>query len=409
MPVEADDRDVAAVVAANTTLAFDLFQLVRSESGATNPVLGVHSISTAMTIALGGARGQTAAELRDVLGHTLDDATLHRSVAALDHSLRARQGGSTDLALANRVWLQDDLMVVDSFDALVRDVYDAGPTLLDFRTGASGAVDDANRWADQQTSGRIPHILGEFGGMDRLRWLLLNATYFNAQWAHPFDPANTNPRPFDLVGATITVEMMAANFDAAYASGSGWRSVRLPYFDGGLSMVVVVPDELDAFVAGLDVAVWSTVLPGPLGPGAVAERVEMPAFSARWTGDLVPAFEKLGVRDAFGCDADFSGVFEFDLGMDEGDTNIGFVQHEAFIDVDEKGTEAAAVTAVGGFQKVSRSLDEPEPIIFRADRPFLYAIVDDLTGAILFLGEVTDPRVEAAAPSLPTIAPRLCG
>ena len=407
VPVQADLEDVGAVVSANTGLAIDLFRLVHSDAGATNVVLGPHSISTAMTIVLSGARGSTADELGVALGHTLDTRLLHDTVAALDSSLRARHGGRTRLSLGNRVWLQDDIDVVPEFGVLVSDVYGAGPELVDFRTKSGAAIDDVNAWGSDQTNGTVPEILGGVAAADRLRWIVVNATYFNGDWADEFDAAQTSDRGFSLPSDTsVEVATMAGDFDVSTRSGKGWRSARLPYRDGGLSMIVIVPVDLDAFVAGLDLETWSDAALGFTDSGT--DRIEMPKFSARWHGNLVPMFEELGVRDAFGCDADFSGIFQFDHPGDEGDTNIGFIEHEAFIDVDESGTEAAAVTAVGGFQKVSGDLPDDAPFV--VDRPFVYAITDDLTGAILFLGSMSDPRVEASEASTPPqVSPRLCG
>lgn len=406
VPVDADEQSVGAVVSANTVLALDLLRLAQEDSGGDNIVMGPHSISTAMALVLGGARDKTADELQVALAHTLDGAQLHETVAALDDSLRAREGGTTRLSLANRVWLQDDLTVVPEFNALVANVYDAGPELVDFRTEPAAAIADVNNWGSEQTNGAVPQILGEIGKPKRLRWIVVNANYFSGEWSDEFDPTQTMERSFTLVDATtVQVPTMAGDFEVSTRSADGWRSARLPYRDGGLSMIVIVPRDLEEFIQALDADTWSRVAFGFTESGT--DRIEMPNFSTRWRGDLVPMFEQMGVRDAFDCEADFSGIFDFDLPLDEGDTNIGFIQHEAFIEVDEAGTEAAAVTAVGGFQKVSGSLPDEPPFI--VDRPFVYAVTDDLTGAILFIGAMSDPRIEASNEPPPPIDPRLCG
>jgi len=403
---QADAGQVDAVVSANTGLALELLRSVQQDSDNQNIVLGPHSVSTAMTIALGGARDKTADELRAALGHSLTGTGLQDTVAALDTSLRARNGGTTQLALANRVWLQDDIDVVPEFIKLVTDTYDAGPELVDFRTEAAAAIADVNDWGNEQTQGAIPAILGAVGAPKRLRWIVVNATYFKGEWQNEFDPSLTVDTSFMLGdGTTVQVPTMRADFEAPTRRGDGWRSVRLPYRDGGLSMIVVVPNDLERFIQNLDVDTWRQAASSFTESGT--SRIEMPRFSTRTHRDLVPIFEDLGVSDAFGCQADFTGIFNFDLGFDEGDTNIGFIQHEAFIQVDESGAEAAAVTAVGGFQKVSGGLPDDPPFV--VDRPFVYAITDDLTGAILFLGATLDPRIEASAAAPPAVDPLLCG
>jgi serpin B len=398
---------VAAVVNANQAFAFELFDIVASETPEDNVVLGPHSVSTALTVSLAGARGNTATEMASALQHTLADEELHVAVAALDESLRSRDTGTTELAIANRVWLQDDLPVVADFERIVGEVYDAGPERRDLRSEWQKARQEINQWAADATNDRIPEIIGPLE-TDRVRWAMVNANYLDAEWANRFEEAETRDAPFTLLDGTTTSAMtMNGSFAFTTNRGRGWAAARLPYRDGELSMVLVVPNDLAAFRSRLDAELWSTIMGGLGEPAedAAENQISLPRFSARTHRGLIPALETMGVKDAFTCEADFLGIFDVQP-MADGDTNIGLVEHEAFVAVDEAGTEAAAVTAVVGFQKVSGNLpDEP----FVVDRPFMFAAVDDLTGAVLFMGQITDPAVAAPEPAAEAPEPRLCG
>jgi serpin B len=237
-----------------------------------------------------------------------------------------------------------------------------------------------NAWVDDRTERRIPELLSP-GDVDALtRLVLVNAIYLKAAWQQPFPETSTRPAPFTRPdGSTIDVPTMATSAEYAYAAGDGWRAVELPYVGGQLAMTILVPDDLAAFVDDLDAAAFAAITDA-LAPAMVD--LSMPKFGIETKADLVRTLAALGMPTAFDPErADFSGMTAAER------LYVSAVVHQANIDVDEKGTEAAAATAV-----VMRATSQPaERVTLRVDRPFLFAIRDVPTGTILFLGQVADP------------------
>jgi serpin B len=208
----------------------------------------------------------------------------------------------------------------------------------------------------------------------------VNAIYLKAPWLHPFNADATQPGAFTrLDGSTVEVPMMRTGEWLPYAEGSGWRAVELPYLGGELAMTVIVPDDLAAFESSLDADAFAAIVDA-LSPADVL--LSIPRFSTESKLALSDALRELGMPLAFDPDlADFSGITAEDRLF------IAAVVHQANIDVDEAGTEAAAATAV----VMEAGSAPPEPITLDVDRPFLFALRDTTTGAIVFLGRITDP------------------
>jgi serpin B len=213
------------------------------------------------------------------------------------------------------------------------------------------------------------------------RLALVNAVYLKAPWQTPFAVDSTKQGTFRRAdGSSVQVPFMAATESLRFASGDGWRAVEIPYVGGSLAMTVVVPDDIAAFERALAADSFATIVDA-LAPAQVA--LALPRFGIETRTELAPILASLGMPSAFDDRADFSGITTAERLL------ISNVVHQANIDVDEKGTEAAAATAV-----VMRATAMPaEPVVLRADRPFLFAIRDVPTGAILFLGRVGDPSI----------------
>jgi serpin B len=252
-------------------------------------------------------------------------------------------------------------------------------------------LDDVNSWVDRKTEGKIPAILDRLD--DTATAVLLNAVYFKARWETPFDRKSTRDDAFNLSRSQkVHVPMMSRTGDFAVAARNGYRAVRLPYEIPTLGLVVVLPNEADGLreVAGrLDIgelAALFDALHGPTNPVALA----IPRFRAEFKADLVAPFQQAGMKLPFDADrADFSGMT--DRPMSEAGLFIGQIAHRAVIEVAEESTEAAAATAVVMAIRSAKAR-QPDPEIFRVDRPFLFYLVDDATGAILFQGRIVDPR-----------------
>jgi serpin B len=200
-------------------------------------------------------------------------------------------------------------------------------------------------------------------------------------WQTPFSADATKPATFTRAdGSTVQVPFMAATDSLRYASGPAWRAVEIPYIGGSFAMTVIVPEDLAEFERTLSAATWAAIVDA-LAPAQVG--LALPKFGIETKTDLAPILASLGMPSAFDDRADFSGITTSER------LQVSNVIHQANIDVDEKGTEAAAATAV-----VMRATGIPaEPVLLRADRPFLFAVRDVPTGAILFLGRVGDPSI----------------
>ena len=388
---EVSADDLAAAAAAERAFATAVFGLLAEGDG--NVVFSPASIHLALAMAYAGAKGDTAVEMAAVLGSPFaDQERFHAALNALDTALEARNrveppGPSGEerkvvVRTANALWGQQGVAFLTPFlDTLARN-YGAGMRLVDYVADAEAARVAINGWVARETNDRITDLIpaGVLGPMTRL--VLTNAVYLDASWAVPFDPKATADGAFSLLdGSEVTVPFMHLEESLPFAVGDGWQAVELPYLGGELAMLVVLPDagrfdEVEASVGG---GLFDTAAAG-LTPTTV--RLALPKFEYRTQETVSSLLQRLGMTTAFDPQsADFSGM------TTEERLFIGEVIHEAFIAVDEAGTEAAAATAV-----VMRATAAPvDAVELDVDRPFLYSLYDRATGAILFMGRVLDP------------------
>ena len=370
-----------ALTDGQAAFALDLYGPLGAEGG--NVFYSPLSIHQALTMAYAGAAGSTAQEMATTLRL---GAAPHAAQNALDLSLEAAarvpvEGEASPLALeiSNSIWGSPDITWAQPFLDTLALNYGAGLRLTDFAADPEAAREDINGWVADQTNDRIPELLPQ-GTIDiETALVLVNAIFFKASWETPFEPSQTAAADFHLTGGeTVQVPTMSAGFPTLVAAGEGWRAVDLPYVGGRASMLVVVPDDLAAFEAQLDDALYAEML-GALTEGAAL--VSLPRFTYSQGASLKEALSAMGMPTAFSGAADFSNLTA------DASLQITDVVHQAFVQVDERGTEAAAATAV-----VFGPTAAPEPFELRADRPFVFFIRDRETGAILFTGRVVDPR-----------------
>jgi serpin B len=379
--------DAAAAGAAISALGLDLYRAVAK--GQTNTVLSPTSIALALAMARAGARGQTAAEM-DAVMHGLATDDNAAWLNALDQALATRSGTFKDdsgqdlavaLRIANAPFAQQGMPLEKAYLEALASRYGAGLRLVDYVTATEAARKQINGWVDGETEHRIPELLAPGVLTPDSRLTLVNAVYLKAPWQTAFPAEATKPGAFTLAdGSTVEVPMMATSALMRHAAGTGWRAVEIPYIGGSLAMTVIVPDDLATFEQALT-AEQLTSITAALAETQVA--LTFPKFSIETKAELADVLAALGMPSAFDDQADFSGITTAEK------LEISNVIHQANIDVDEKGTEAAAATAV-----VMRMLSAPaEPVTVRVDRPFLFALRDVPTGAILFLGRVADPSI----------------
>jgi len=390
---------VDELASADAEFAFSLFEQLSTREG--NLFFSPHSILTALSMTYVGARGRTETQMADALempalGTEGDEMftpeyreRLAAGFGALSDGLTSDASDETHVfAEANALWHQEDYSFLERFLALNRDGFGAGVEALDFHEDWEGARATINDWVEEKTLGKIEELIRP-GDLDNLvRIVLTNAVYFKGLWATQFDPADTREAPFHVrpgdPSADVVAPMMSRSGEYAFAriEDPGLALLELPYRGGDASMLVLLPDE--------EMAGGLSALEGKLTPALLeswtsrmGERevlVAIPRFEMTWgTENIIPDLEALGILDLFNDAADLSGMD----GSHE--LYVSKVLHKAFVEVNEEGTEAAAATAVVGRLKASR------PLMFRADRPFLFLIRDTGTGAVLFMGRVADP------------------
>jgi serpin B len=376
----------AALVAAYNGTGERLFQDLAQEPG--NIVLSPYSIGSALSMVLAGARGETAAAIGDTLGLHLSAADLAIANASLIANLKAASGkDSVTLNSANALIEVKPGIVGADYRALLQKSYGA--------EAFSGDLDAINGWVAQQTSGKIPHILSSLP--DGTGFVLANAAYFKAFWQYPFDKTATEDGTFHLTALkAVQVPTMRDEDHFALVKGNGYKAIRLPYRSDGerLGMIVVIPDSINglgALIAKLGPDQLANLLTDLNAADFADVRLQVPRFHADFQASLAAPLQKAGMAAAFDLQkADFHGM----TGQSPAATQIaiGDVIHSAVIDVNEESSEAAAATVVPMTATAMAPQYEPVPEPFIVDRPFLFFIVDQQTGAVLFQGRIADPR-----------------
>jgi len=383
-------QDAAQLAKDNAQFAADLYSGVASDE-TSNVFYSPYSVSIALAMTYGGAAGTTASQMAQALRFSLPPAQLHAAFDAVDLALASRahgqpgaDGAGFKLNVVDSIWGDRTLPIQQPFlDTLAVD-YGAGLRLVDFLRSPDPSRVTINGWVENQTNQKIVDLLPEGSVTSDTRMVLVNAIYFNAQWSTPFDTNATHSEAFSrLDGTTSTSSVMEHEDGYAYAQGSGWQAVELPYSGDETSMVVVLPDagSFASVEAGLSGDFVTSVFSGLQGGREVD--VTLPKFGIHGgTISLKPQLQKLGMADAFdAAKADFSAMSSEHLW-------VGDVLHQAFVKVDESGTEAAAATAV---TMLGGAAPPPDVVHFDANRPFLFFIRDIPTNTVLFVGRVLDP------------------
>jgi serpin B len=374
----ADGRNATAAVAGMNDFAVDVYKSVVADVGG-NTIVGPYSVTFALGMIYAGARGETATEMADVLhASEMEPSAWHEGINAYDLTLNARTAGSpTEWTAANKVWTTPGMELREEFLDVLTGVYGSPLAEVDFAADPEAARRLVNDWVEEKTGALIPELFPADSFDARTVMALVNAVALDAPWEFPFDPAATRDETFTRSdGSTLQVPMM--HYDEYLPSlwREDLRAVELPYGGGALSMVVIVPTDLEVFEAGLSALSLDGVIDEIEDSGI---HLSLPKWTARTHIQLNETLSGLGMPTAFGGGADFSGMVE------GGGIWLGQVEHEAFVEVDEQGTRAAAAT--GG-----EMLGSHGPTV-TVDRPYLYVIYDRGAGAILFMGRVLDPTV----------------
>lgn len=388
---DVSDEVLAELAAGNAAFATDLYRELAEEDDE-SLFFSPYSISAALAMTYAGAEGDTAAEMEDVLHYTLGDDT-HEAFAGMAHALAEREETEDDLEgdevdafilrVVNALWGREGYPWREEFLETLEDHYGAGLREADFEGDPDGERERINAWVADATEDRIDELLPPGSIPANTVFVITNAIYFLASWLSEFDPDDTENEPFTaLEGEETTVPMMHQHLEAGYAELDDVRALELQYVGEEVSMVLMLPDEgtFEAFEASLDADRLFTIFDElSRAEGDVA----LPRFEIESEVRLSDVLTEMGMERPFG-DADFGGMVE-----NGGGIWIDEIYHDAFVSVDEEGTEAAAATAVVGVDSAPPNWGE-----LRFDRPFVFCIRDRPTDSVLFLGRVTQLEEE---------------
>ncbi len=377
----------------NNNFALAMYGQFRQRSG--NLFFSPFSIRIALGMIQVGARGETAAQMRETLRISSSDETLHVSFAEIIQQLNAAGGGKYEMAVANSLWVQDGAPLQPGFLDLIARYYAGAMNLVDFRRGAEAARVTMNQWVEDKTRQKIRELIPS-GGLDaETRLVLLNAVYFKGRWVLPFDKAATCDEPFHLeAGGQVQASLMHQSEEVGYLKDRGYQAVDLVYRGGDLSMLVLLPDRKDG-IRNLERMLSARMLHDCVAQMHTREvKLFLPRFKITWgTVNVRDQLTALGMPLAFTrAQADFSGINGHEP-PHEDSLFISDVLHKAFVEVNEEGTEAAADSTVY-MMRVGAALRPPPTPVFRADHPFVFAIRERKTSALLFLGRMADPTPE---------------
>lgn len=352
-----------------------------AETEKKNLMLSPLSASTALTMLLNGCGSDTYTQLHGTLGYPAGMTTdkINEAYKSLVGQL-LKADPKVQFALANAVFYRNGFIVKPAFLATLRSDYKAAVDALDF--GSPSALATINKWASDNTNGKIPKVLDAIDPSAVM--FLMNALYFNGKWSYQFDKSGTQLRPFYCDdGSEVNVSTMTGEVGARVVGGNGFNAIEIPYGRTNFTMVIIVPgDSPGSFCKTFTPQVWNQITEGfdeESGFGKVI--VFMPKFKFSYEKYLNDQLKSLGMVDAFEPDmADLSGISDQQL-------YVSFVKQNTFIEVDEKGTEAAAVTTIGIYE----TSVTPPPRQFVIDKPFIFAIRERTTNTLLFIGQVINP------------------
>jgi serpin B len=352
--------------------------------GDANLILSPFNIAAALSMALTGARGQTAEQIQAVLHIQYDNAYDSALESLLADVTKSANAAGNELFTANGLWVQKGFPIHAAFQKTLATNYHAPPTLVDFIANAEAARSQINSWTEEHTRQKIKNLFPAGSLNAQTRLVLTSAIYFYGAWQNPFDTSRTQPAPFVLsTGATTQAHFMNQTTNFGYTETPSAQILEMRYSGTRIAFDILLP-KTGSGIASLEKSLTSenlTAWLAHLSPRNV--QVSLPKFRAESDFSLSQVLSTMGMPIAFTGKADFSGVSSQGLAVSD-------VFHKAFVEVAEKGTEAAAAT---GISVKALAMHTPEPpVVFRADHPFLFLIRDSRSEVVLFIGRLTNPR-----------------
>ena len=376
----------AQILQSSNKFGFNLFKAVNQLADSQNIFISPFSTLEALSMTYNGANGSTKDEMTTTLGFNgYSDAEVNDYNQSLTSALVAADS-KVAFEVANSIWYKNGFSVLQPFINLNQTYYNAQVSQLDFTSPSALAT--INNWCSTNTHGKIPTILDNIP--TNAVMYLINAIYFKGSWMYQFDSTKTIHTAFKKEDkSTVQHYQMAMEAEVNYYNGTDCQAIEIPYGDGTFNFVVLLPasgQTISNFISNLDDMKWSSIIDQFTKTKVV---VKIPKFKFEFNSLLNNPLINLGMIKVFNKDADFSKI------VGNTDLEISKVIHKTYIDLNEQGTEAAAVTAVEIIATVSRPGNNDKTPFFIADRPFVYAITEKSTGAILFIGKMLDPTIAA--------------
>jgi serpin B len=381
------DQEVTKIATDNNQFAFDLYQeLIDDENG--NIFFSPFSISTALAMTYAGADKNTAVEMANTMHFDENTPSYHLNYGKYLNQLEANAKGNIQLRIANRLWGEKMYVLKSEFINMNKKAYNSPLQKVDFIHSPDASRIQINNWVEEKTEDRIKDLIPKGVITTDTRLVLTNAIYFKGDWLYQFKKENTKQRKFhtSLKKSKVT-EFMNFKGGLNYFENGSYKMLRLPYKGGKQSMVLVLPNKIEDLnkvekeqnTKMFNQVFWSNK------PEVI---VSIPKFKLTQPLGLKKYLKNMGIQEAFTDGADFSKM------SPSNDLYISDVVHKAFIEIDEKGTEAAAATAVVVAVESTMASKPRMPKEFIADHPFLFYIIDNETKAILFMGRMMNPREE---------------
>lgn len=372
---------VRSAVSGSNRFALELYCELSKQQG--NLFYSPYSISTALAMTYAGAKGKTACQMAEVM-HYPNQPTCNEVFGQIIKNLNERNKESYRLVVSNALWGQKDYQFLPEFLNTIEDNYNGGFNSVDFAGETEKSRLIINKWVEKKTEEKIKDLIQKGILNTDTRLVLTNAIYFKGNWNKQFDKKATKMSKFTLHNGTkIQTDMMNIKKKFNYAQTETVDILELPYIDKELSMIILLPKDING-ISSMERSLTTENLDKWLGKLTRTKViVSIPKFKFVWDFGLSGTLQKMGMTDAFSRNADFS------LMTGNKDLFISNVIHKAFIEVNEEGTEAAAATAV---TMALTSISPGSIPVFRANHPFIFIIRDNITGSILFLGRIADPR-----------------
>ncbi|MGG7666070.1 serpin family protein [Dyadobacter sp. BHUBP1] len=370
----------ASVSNGTTSFAFDFIHaLQKTQPADENFFVSPLSLHMALGMLLNGAEKETAAEIQKTLKmDTVALADLNAAYKTLVNDLPVADS-KVSLGLANSVWYRNDFSVENDFQSVLKNSFEAEVTGLPFNDAAKDRI---NKWASDKTKGKIKQVLDQI--QEDQVMFLLNALYFKGDWKTKFESNKTKDTPFQLEnGQSKTVKMMYASSDFKVGGGSNYAAVQLPYANGQFSMTLLIPrgsTTIDEVLKSITGDNWMQLNAGKMTQQGVT--VGLPKFTLNYSAKLKSTLQEMGIDKVFKAGAELGKINK------SGRLMVDFVKQDAYLGIDEQGTEAAAVTSIG----VVATSAKPEPPRYICDRPFGLVISENTSNTILFMGRIKNPE-----------------